>query len=159
MIYDKIDSSLISLGKPKSFNDEDGKTITPVFYSGADLVFTLKNKYVKIEKVETNTYGREFVTVKSQEFSSIISDIAKKVGANDPVQGDGTFKINIVSKTKFTKKVPEDLSFEACVSISIPSIFTDGVNTSLQVHARQFYVTNIYNDDLEVDMSKISLAI
>lgn len=158
MIYDKIDYKLITLGSPKQFNDEEGKTITPVFYSNGDLVFTLRNKYVHISKVETNIYGKEFVTVKSKEFSDIIREIAETVKTINPVQGDGTFKVNIVSKTKFNKPV-DDKSFDACIAISIPSIFSDGVNTTLQVHAKEFVVTEIYKDEMEVDMNNLKLSI
>lgn len=158
MIYDEINTKKITLGKEKQFNDEN-KYITPVYYDGLTFDYALKNKYINIDKIETNTFNKQFITIKSKEYSDAITKIVDTLGAFNPLMTDGSFRATINSKTKISEDV-EDNSFNACISLSFPSIFKDKNTdkTTLQIHVRDIIVTKIFKDELEVDFDKLEKA-
>ena len=159
MIYNSINTNNITTGNPKKFNAEDDlKLITPLYYNGADFNFSLKNKYITVEKIEENIYGKDYITIKSKEYSDIIESIVEKLNLYNPIQPDGTFRATIVSKTKFNKEISKDKSFKACISLSFPTIFKDESKTTLQIHLKDVVVTEIINDDLEVDFDDLKEA-
>lgn len=158
MIYNNIDTDLISLGKAKKFTEEEEKWITPIYYEGESLDFTLKNKYVKINKIEENSYGKKFVTIKSKEYSKIIESISDKLGTVSPISSDGSFRAFINNKTKINEKNLDDVSFNACVSLVFPTIYKDTEKKTLQIYIKDLVVVEIIKDELEIELDKLSLA-
>lgn len=158
MIYNNIDTDLISLGKAKKFTEEEEKWITPIYYEGESLDFTLKNKYVKINKIEQNSYGKKFVTIKSKEYSKIIDSISEKLGTVSPISSDGSFRAFINNKTKINEKNLDDVSFNACVSLVFPTIYKDTEKKTLQIYIKDLVVVEIIKDELEIELDKLSLA-
>nr|CAA38624.1 unnamed protein product [Lachancea kluyveri]prf//1712308E ORF 5 [Lachancea kluyveri] len=158
MIYNNIDTDLISLGKAKKFTEEEEKWITPIYYEGESLDFTLKNKYVKINKIEENSYGKKFVTIKSKEYSKIIESISEKLGTVSPISSDGSFRAFINNKTKINEKNLDDVSFNACVSLVFPTIYKDTEKKTLQIYIKDLVVVEIIKDELEIELDKLSLA-
>ncbi|GEQ67835.1 hypothetical protein JCM33374_g1501 [Metschnikowia sp. JCM 33374] len=156
MFYDKIDRTKLSLGKPQDFNDE-GKFLIPVYYDGVELNFALKNKYVVIVGIETNVFEKKFITVKSKEYAEVVNDIADQLNCASPIMADGSFRANLNSKTKFSEEVGHGSTFNACISLNFPTIFKDK-RTTLQINVRDIFITKIYKDELEVDISKLEKA-
>lgn len=157
MIYDKIDVSKLSLGKPQEFNN-DGKYIVPIFYDGKELNFSLKNKYVTFTKIEKNIFEKKFVAIKSEEYEKIVTAIASKLDCAVPTLGDGSFRATINNKTKFDKEVNENDAFDACVALKFPTIFKDGSKNTLQINLSEVVVTQIFKSELEVDFDKLEKA-
>ncbi|AOA65367.1 MULTISPECIES: hypothetical protein [Bacteria] len=157
MLYDKIDTDLISLGTPKKFKNEENKSITPVFYNGESLDFSLKNKYVQVEGIEENIYNKEYITIKSKQYGEFISDVCNKLGAFNPIQFDGSFRAVINDKSKIDKKL-KNATFNACISLNIPTVYKDGDKTTVQVYVKDLVVIKII-EDLEIDFDKLELAI
>ncbi len=158
MIYDKIDTKLIKLGKTNKFSGEEEKSITSLYYEDESFEFSFKNKYVKITKIETNAYGKKFVTIKSKLYADIVEKVAKELDAVSPILSDGSFRATINDATSFSKDVGE-YSFYACVSLYFPSIYKDTEKTTLQVYLKEVVVTKIIKNNLEVEFDKLSLAI
>lgn len=160
MIYNKIDTELISVGTPKKFNETEDKWITPVYYNGSDLELTLKNKYVKIEKVEENIYGKDFITIKSKEYSDLIESITKKLDVYNPIQSDGSFRATINSKTKISEPLEKikDKTFNCCISLSMPTTYSDENKKTLQIHLKDLIIIKILNEDLEIDYNNLEEA-
>lgn len=159
MIYNNIDANKIATGTTKKFNEvEDLKFITPLYYNGEEFNFALKNKFIKIDKIEENLYGKEYITIRSKEYASAVELIVNKLGIYNPIQTDGSFRANIVNKTKFSKKVENGKSFKACISLKFPTIYKDESKTTLQIHLKDVVVTEIFDDELEVDFDKLEEA-
>lgn len=161
MIYDKIDKDLIKLGDKKQFNTEDSdKFLTPIYYDNGPFVFSLKNKYFKIEGIEENIYGKDFITIKSKILSDVIKTIADKVGAIDPVQKDGSVRAVFNVKTKINKDINmiRNNVFDACLSLSFPTIFIDNDKITLQIHLQDLVVIKIIDDSLQIDHDKLEEA-
>lgn len=161
MIYDKIDTKLLTLGKPKKFSEsEDKKFITPLYYSGKQLDFSLKNKYVIIDGIEENNYGKEFITVKSKEYSDVIETIATQLDLQSPVQSDGTFRATINFKTKCNKSFDDlkNTSFSACISLTFPSTYADESRKTLPIQLKELHVLEILDDKIDFDPVKLKEA-
>lgn len=160
MIYNKVETDLIKLGNAKKFNPSEEKWITPVYYNGEPLEFTLKNKYVKIEGIEENIYNKDYITIKSKEFSDIIETIVKKLGTTNPLTTDGSFRAVINSKTKSSEEISKlrQANFNACISLSIPTIYSDENKKTVQIYTKDIVVTKILDDNLEIDFDKLQLA-
>ena len=160
LVYDKIEPKLILIGKPKKFeNSDEDKFITPLYYNGQSFDFTLKNKYVIINKIEENVYNREFITIKSEEYNKIIESIVKELGVVTPIQTDGSFKAYITSNTKINSDSDiRNNSFKACFSLSFPTVYSDKNKKTLQIYVKNLVVIKVIEDELEIDMDKLELA-
>nr|CAC08225.1 putative ssDNA binding protein [Schwanniomyces etchellsii] len=159
MIYNTINTDLLKLGNPKKFDNEE-KYITPLYYNGSELDFSLKNKFVRIEKIEENSYGKEFVTIKSKEYSDVIETIAKKLDVQSPIQSDGSFRATISSKTKSSKPLNDlrDKKFTACISLAFSTVYSDETRKTLPIQLKDLIIIKIINEDLEIDMDKLEEA-
>lgn len=147
----------IEMGEAQQIRDEE-KWITPLFYQGSSFEFTFRNKYVKISGIETNNYGKKFVTIKSKEYADKIKDVADNHDCINPLQPDGSFRAYINDKTTFSKDVG-NCSFNACISIIFPTIYSDSKKKTLQIYLKDVVVTEITTKGLEVDMNNLSLSI
>lgn len=158
MIYNEIKPEFISLGKSKKFDDEE-KWITPVYYNGESFDFTLKNKYVKIDKIEENAYEKQFVTIKSKEYSAIIEKIVDELKTSSPILPDGSFRAFINNKTRISKdKNIKNNAFTACISLTFPTIYKDTEKKTLQVYIKDLVVIEVLEDTLEIDFDNLKLA-
>lgn len=161
MIYDKLDTNLLKLGTPKKFNDEsENRFITPLYYDGNELDFSLKNKYVKIDGIEENIYGKDYITIKSKQYADVIESIVKKLDLYNPMQTDGSFRAVINSKTNTSENIDKlkNKLFNACISLSFPTTFSDENKKTLQIHVKDLVVIKILNGDLEIDYDNLSEA-
>nr|CAJ57279.1 putative ssDNA binding protein [Millerozyma acaciae] len=160
MIYNSIDTKLITLGEPKKFNDTEDKWITPLFYNGGSFNFSLKNKYIEINKIEENFYGKDFITIKSKEYNEIIEKIIKHLNVVNPIQADGTFRATLNSKTKINHELEKikDKNFEGCISLSFPTTYSDETKKTLQIYVKDIFITKVLDEDLEVELDKLEKA-
>jgi hypothetical protein len=71
MIYNEIDKKLISLGESKQVFGKS-KHLTPVYYNGGSLEFTERNRYVRINGIETTQYNKRQVIVKSKTIAKMV---------------------------------------------------------------------------------------
>lgn len=163
MIYDKIEKA-ITLGKKSKFVDED-KWITPVYYDGQSLDFTLRNKYITIESIKENVYNKDFIIIKSKEYAELISQIITAIPQTiiSPFMPDGSFRATLTPKTSIKGKYAlDDLknnSFKACISITIPTIYSDEIKNTIQINLKDIVVIEVISDELEIDMSKLEIAL
>lgn len=160
LVYDKIDPKNIELGQQKKFTNEEDKFITPIFYEGGDFDFSLKNKYVIINCIEENSYGKEYITIKSKEYSEIINSIANKLDCISPVQLNGTFRAHINSKSKISEDIEKirNSSFKACVSLNFPTIYGDKDKKTLQIYIKNMVVIKIV-EGLEINYDELREAL
>nr|WOF72285.1 single-strand binding protein [Saccharomycopsis crataegensis] len=159
MIYDKIDNSKLSVGKPNNFKNSS-KFLYPIFYEDSDLFFTLKNKFYIIDTVQTNNFNKEFIEIKSKQLDEQINKIAEKFN----VSIDDNKKYVINYKTVIKDAELNDLRnnrFKALISISIPTYYEDkkDVKTSLQLYIKEIIVLELISSEIEYEMNKLSLAI
>lgn len=156
MLYDKLEKSKITLGKTKEFN---GGKITPIYYDGGSLDFSLKNKYVKVKGIETNTFNKKFISIKSKEFSDLVDLVSEQVNVPSPVFGNGNLRINVKENSKIKGNTNSE-EFDACVAINIPTIFeTSEGKLTIQLNVKELVIIKNYNDELEIDLDKLKLAI
>lgn len=160
MIYNSIDTKLISLGEPKKFNENEDKWITPIFYDGGSFNFSLKNKYLEINKIEENFYGKDFITIKSKEYNEIIEKIVDYLDVLNPIQSDGSFRATLNSSTKINHELGKirDKTFEGCISLSFPTTYSDESKKTLQIYVKDIYITKVLDNDFEVDLNKLEKA-
>lgn len=159
LIYDKIDTKLIEVGTPKKFSTEE-KWITPIFYNGSDFDFTLRNKYVVIDCIEVNKYGKDYITIKSKQYADVIESICEKLGTINPIQSDGTFRATINANSKISENIDKirTSTFNSCVSLSFPTIYSDSSDKkTLQIQVKNLVVIKVI-DTLEIDYDELKEA-
>lgn len=143
-----------------------------LYYDGGVLQIAERDRYVQIDGIETNPYDKRQILIKSKVFSKMVSDIVAVVQSHvdspvsSPILSDGNLRVSVNAKTRFTKlhdrspytKSLDDCLFDACVSLSIPSIYTGNGKTSIQIHANEVVVTNVRSSDLDINLEKLRLA-
>lgn len=173
MIYNRIDKKKVTLGDPKQVFS-DNKSLTPVYYDGGRLVFTERDRYMRITGIKTNSFGKRQILVKSKMFASIVEDLVNVLSklsgetVTNPLTTDGSIMINLGKDSRIVhleSKAPctEDLSnrlFEACVSIIVPTIFTDDSESkcTMQLVLEECIVVKILDSEIDIDLSRLQLA-
>lgn len=170
MLYNSVDRSLISLGHDTT--SVGSGTMRSLYYDGGAMQIAERDRYVEIDGIDTNAYNKRQIFIKSKVFTKMVSDIVACIQAQvetpvtSPILSDGNIRVAINSKTRFTKlhdrspytKSLDDCLFDACVSLSIPSIYTGNGKTSIQIYANEVVVTNVRNSDLDINLDKLRLA-
>ncbi|GMM38141.1 hypothetical protein DASC09_054800 [Saccharomycopsis crataegensis] len=159
MIYDKIEESKLTVGKPNNFKNSS-KFLYPIFYEDSELLFTLKNKFYIVDTVQINNFNKEFIEIKSKQLDEQINKVANKFN----VSIDDNKKYVINDKTVIKDAKIDDLRnnrFKALISISIPTYYEDknDVKTSLQLYIKEIIVLELISSEIEYEMTKLSLAI
>lgn len=171
MIYNTIDKDLVGLGEPKPVFNK-GNFLTAVYYEGGRLEFAEKNKYIEINCIETTKYNKDQIIVKSKTLAKIVEDIVTTINAKiskkitSPVQADGSFRVNVTKDSKFIDKNQisisvadmKNLRFTACISVYVPTIFTDSNKSTLQLNLSDCVVIEKKGSGLEIDFDKLTLA-
>jgi hypothetical protein len=173
MIYDTIpDLELVTVGSQQQFGTEK-RWISPVYYNGEDLEYTIKNRYVNINGFEKNEYDKEYIVIKSKHFGDLVTTLAEKLGATLPLSSDGTFRAQINTKTTIkslnestTGNLEETVrkrKFSALLVLATPSIYKDATSrtpkTTIQIHVRQLIVKEVYDEnELEIEVEKLTLS-
>lgn len=164
MIYDKVDTSLISKGERKEIFPS--KYLTPLFYNESFFDVALKNKYIIINHVKTSLFKKDYIDVKSLKFAQIIESIIDTLKiSKSPIFADGVFRANITPNTLVTGKAAsvEEIRakrFQAIIALSIPTFYEDEDGTStLQVNVKTIHVHEFVEaPELEFDVKKLSLS-
>lgn len=169
MIYDSLDTSDISFGTSKQIFGK--KLLTPIFYKKGTLEFTERNRYVNVNGIETNQYEKKQLVVKSQTFNNIVTDIVEyinkeqKLTIRSPIGTDGSLRINVSKDTRFSdikrKSIKiediENVSFNACISVVVPTYYIDGEKSTIQLNVGECVVIDI-KESFEIDLDKLKLA-
>ncbi|CAO3621047.1 unnamed protein product [Cunninghamella echinulata] len=148
MIYDSLDTSDISFGTAKQVFGK--KLLIPVFYKKGTLEFTERNRYVNVNGIETNQYEKKQLVVKSQTFNNIVTDIVEyinkeqKLTIRSPIGTDGSLHI-------------ENVSFNACISVVVPTYYIDGEKSTIQLNVGECVVIDV-KESFEIDLDKLKLA-
>jgi Family of unknown function (DUF5482) len=169
MIYNEIDKKLISLGDSKQVFGKS-KHLTPVYYSGGSLEFTERNRYVRINGIETTQYNKRQIIVKSKMIAKMVEDIVAAINEDltkkitSPILTDGSVRLNVTKDTRFTNSkrnvVKDNIDnslFSACVSISVPTIFTDADRSTIQLVLSECVIIEI-KESLEIDFNELKVA-
>jgi hypothetical protein len=169
MIYNEIDKNLISLGEAKQVFGKS-KHLTPVYYDGGSLEFTERNRFVRINGIETTQYNKRQIIIKSKTISKIVDDIVSKLNEDltkkitSPVFTDGSIRLNVNKDTRFnnSKRKPikdnlDNSAFSACVSVSVPTIFTDIERSTIQLVLSECVIIEI-KETLEIDFDDLKVA-
>lgn len=169
MIYNEIDKKLVSLGEPKQVFGKS-KHLTPVYYSGGSLEFTERNRFVRISGIETTQYNKRQVIVKSKLIAKMVEDIVDAVNESltkkvtSPILTDGSVRLSVSKDTRFTNAkrnaVKENLDnslFSACVSVSVPTVFTDAERSTIQLVLSECVIIEV-KESLEIDFDELKVA-
>lgn len=169
MIYNEIEKEHISLGVPRQVFGKN-KLLTPVYYNGAALEFSERNRYVNINGIETTQYNKHQVIIKSKTITNMINDIVSSINEdltkkiNSPILTDGSIRLNVTKDTRFSnskrKPIKDSLDnsyFSACISISVPTIFTDTERSTIQLVLSECVVIEI-KEALEIDFDDLKIA-
>jgi Family of unknown function (DUF5482) len=169
MIYNEIDKDLISLGEAKQVFGKS-KHLTPVYYDGGSLEFTERNRYVRVNGIETTQYNKRQIIIKSKAISKMVEDIISKLNEDlskkiiSPVFTDGSVRLNVNKDTRFNnskrKPIKDNLDnslFSACVSISVPTVFTDSERSTVQLVLSECVIIEI-KESLEIDFDELKVA-
>lgn len=170
MIYNTIDKRLLSLGDDET-SFESG-VMTSVYYDGGVLQIAERDRYVQIDGIETNQFNKRQILIKSKVLSKMVLDIIEGLRSHvntpivSPLLGDGSLRVSILKKTRFTKlqdrtpyiKSLDQVLFDACVSLNIPTIFTTNSKTTLQISANEIVVAHVRDSDFDIDIEKLKLA-
>nr|WOL75526.1 single-strand binding protein [Saccharomycopsis selenospora] len=162
MIYDKVDTSKITIGKVNKFKDSE-KYLYPIFYNDSELVFTLKNKFFIVDKIRSNNFGKEYIEIKSLLVNEILESIIKKLDIK-LFNNNGLQRLTINSDTtiKYDKNLNDlrDKKFKALISFHIPTYYKDKEESkeSLQVYVKELVIIEVIDLEIEYDLNKLSLA-
>lgn len=169
MIYNEIDKKLVSLGEPKQVFGKS-KHLTPVYYSGGSLEFTERNRFVRISGIETTQYNKRQVIVKSKLLAKMVEDIVDAVNESltkkvaSPILTDGSVRLSVSKDTRFTNAkrnaVKDNLDnslFSACVSVSVPTVFTDAERSTIQLVLSECVIIEV-KEALEIDFDELKVA-
>jgi hypothetical protein len=170
MIYDTIETKKITTGTP-SYVFGKIKTLTPIYYNNTTLEFTEKNRFVKVNGIELNQYGKKQINIKSRKINEIVMEIINSLESlNDikiknPISSDGNIRLNVTKETRIVdnkrRTVNQDTvgssSFSACISIVVPTFFTDGNKCSIQLNVGECVIIEI-KESLEIDFDLLKLS-
>jgi hypothetical protein len=94
--------------------------------------------------------------------SAINEDLTKKIVS--PILTDGSVRLNVSKDTRFTNSKRNTIKdnidnslFSACVSISVPTIFTDVDKSTIQLVLSECVIIEI-KESLEIDFNELKVA-
>lgn len=164
MIYNNIDLSKISTGKQKEIYPQ--KFLTPVYYNNTSLDYTLKDKYVIINGIKSTMFKKDYIDIKSKEFTEITNKIISHLNIKkSPIFAENVFSATINQNTIISGLYSsiDDLRnkrFQAVIVLTIPTIFNDNNGlTTCQLNVKSIYVHQLVQpDDLSINFENLSQA-
>ena len=162
MIYDIIDTSLITIGEKKEFTNDSNKYLVPIYYNDTDLVFTLKNTFFKIDIIQENNYKKQYVLLKSQKLLNEIIKVCEKFNIKPITEVRATISNNtLIKNTKGDILTPEHLAgSDILAAVVIPTYYVDTNNSYLQIQLKEGIIIKESEElHIQYDISSLKEAI
>jgi hypothetical protein len=171
LVYDNINLDLVTLSDNKVTYGEN-RFIIPIQYSGDELIYNERNKFYKVNGVETNTFGKQQLIIKSKSLANTLNSLVIKLSSLSgkpivsPVLPNGSIRLSINKSSSVrhanTRAPCTDLLdgvvFTACISIVIPTIYTSDDKNTMQVLVRECLIVEFITSELEIDLRKLTPA-